>query len=231
VSTRTWFRIGYWRVLVHDAHPGVFAFHSGLMIDADGHPEAYHPTPGKGLDLLANAGRRGNWWGLSCDPYGEPYVQVEGDPAPGYYVSTTALEDPAHPPRSPRRFVHSGEVPFIVLPSAPRLGAHLGDLCMVLNAGNGESSAAIYGDVGPSFHLGEGSMALAKNLGVNPSPIHGGVGHGIVTFVFKGTAGEYPASLQGMAEAANGHFRAIGGYAAAKGWFPLMPWEKGSQET
>ncbi len=80
-----------WRVTGEDA----FFFEAGMTIDADGAPDAYHPD-NTGTDHLANAGRPGNWWALATDtgqPSGQPVVQGPGDPNPGFYVSTTALED------------------------------------------------------------------------------------------------------------------------------------------
>src|SRR5258708_1149439 len=68
---------------------------SNLMIDADGSPFAYAPADSglPALDYLGNAGHPGRWYGIACDKKGVPYVQTVGDPAPGYYVSTTALMD------------------------------------------------------------------------------------------------------------------------------------------
>src|ERR1041385_3104569 len=77
--------------------PSVFFYESGLMIDADGAYRAYHPDDKPGLDNLGNAGRPGNWWALVTDngePSGNPIIQGASDPAPGFYISTTSLEDP-----------------------------------------------------------------------------------------------------------------------------------------
>src|SRR5271165_3204735 len=67
----------------------------GMQIDADGSPRAYNPVSSKGLDALGNAGRPGNWWALATvngKSSGKPVIQGPSDPAPGFYVSTTALE-------------------------------------------------------------------------------------------------------------------------------------------
>lgn len=50
-----------------------------------------------GIDYLVNAGHAGDWWGLSCDGSGTPYVQGKYPPGsyapfPGYYVSGTSYE-------------------------------------------------------------------------------------------------------------------------------------------
>jgi hypothetical protein len=44
-----------------------FFYESGLAIDADGAPRAYHPNDRLGLDSLAHADHRGNWWALVTD--------------------------------------------------------------------------------------------------------------------------------------------------------------------
>jgi Fungal chitosanase of glycosyl hydrolase group 75 len=66
-----------------------------LGIDADGSPHAYHPNGSPpGLDYLANAGKPGNWYGIVTDNQkasGNPVVQGSSDPAPGFYISSTAL--------------------------------------------------------------------------------------------------------------------------------------------
>src|SRR5580704_6176725 len=69
-----------------------FFYESGMTIDADGAPNAYHPD-NVGLDDLANAGTPGRWEGLAKDADGEPFIQGPADPFPGYYVSATALSD------------------------------------------------------------------------------------------------------------------------------------------
>ncbi|MGV3531106.1 MAG: hypothetical protein ACO1QR_01960, partial [Chthoniobacteraceae bacterium] len=98
------------------SHGAYLAWISGLAVDADGSPRAYHPESRKGLDALANAGNPGNWWGVACDARGVPFVQGADDPAPGYYVSTTALCDTRFPASSCRRYVDAETIPYIVLP-------------------------------------------------------------------------------------------------------------------
>jgi hypothetical protein len=55
-----------------------FFYKSGLAIDADGAFRAYHPNDRLGLDSLAHAGNRSNWWALVTDngkTSGRPVVQ------------------------------------------------------------------------------------------------------------------------------------------------------------
>ena len=87
---------------------GSYTFLAGMTIDADGangHDgsgrAAYGPPGTDPLDYLANAGHEGNWWGI-VTVAGRPVVQHAGNPAPGYYISTTsyqregyAITDPA----------------------------------------------------------------------------------------------------------------------------------------
>jgi Fungal chitosanase of glycosyl hydrolase group 75 len=177
-------RIGY--SCVYDLHDGSFIYTSGLAIDADGSPHAYGPH-GLGLDWLANAGRPGDWWGIVTDRHGDPVIQGPDDPAPHYYVSTTSLEDTTQHEASPLRYVDSETVPFIVLPSDNRFGCELGDNAFVFHPANGASSFAIFADIGPVGHLGEGSIKLAQNLQINHDPKHGGCAHGIWTVLFPGS--------------------------------------------
>ena len=144
-----------------------FFYESGMTIDADGAPNAYHPD-NTGLDDLANAGSPGSWEGLAKDADGEPIIQGPNDPYPGYYVSAAALADRLCPFNDPTRYVDASKIPFVVLPGgmARQLGARPGDFAIAFNQRNGKSSYAIFGDVGPYDRIGEGSVALAENLGI-----------------------------------------------------------------
>jgi hypothetical protein len=171
-------KIGPIAVAVTDAEA---TWTGGLAIDADGSPHAYAPAGIVALDYLANAGRPGNWWGLACDHDGRPYVQRASDPAPGYYVSTTALVDRSRPLWDPRRYVDSEAVPYLsVPPELVRFGAAMGSLAIVTYSGR--SSPAIVADIGPAGKLGEGSIALAKALGIPSDPKRGGCADRAVTF-------------------------------------------------
>ena len=59
-----------------------------------------------------------------------------------------------------------------VLPSNFPVNVPLGTKCSVTY--RGKKSDAIYADIGPRFQLGEGSIALAKALGINADPKRGG---------------------------------------------------------
>jgi hypothetical protein len=179
--------------------PGTLAFfyESGMTIDADGAPNAYHPD-NTGLDDLKNAGAPGRWEGLAKDADGEPYIQGPDDPFPGYYVSETALADRSKPVNDPARYVDASKIPFVVLPGgmARQLGARPGDFATVFNQRNGRSSYAIFGDVGPYDRIGEGSVALAENLGIRSDARDGGARRGILYIVFPGSGNGRPRMIE-----------------------------------
>jgi Fungal chitosanase of glycosyl hydrolase group 75 len=199
-------------------------YKSGMTIDADGAPKAYHPKPNdnEGLDHLANAGSPGNWFALVTDngkPSGNPVIQKAGDPAPGFFISMTALEDTTKQRTDPRRYVDSSQIPYIVLPSNHSAGAKLGDFAVVFNGKNGTIVNAIYADIGPTNKIGEGSIALADALGILSSPKTGGTAKEIVYVVFPGSGNLKPRSLVEINTEAQKHFRDWGGIARLKACF------------
>lgn len=192
---------------------GGFFFEAGMTIDADGAPDAYHPDD-IGQDYLANAGYPGNWWALVTDTGasdGTPVVQGPADPNPGYYISMTALEDTTKALTDTHRYVNSNEVPFFVLPFDQRGGARLGDLGLVVNRANGQRSYAIFADLGPSGHIGEGSIALAEALGIDSDPRHGGTGGGVIYLVFPGSGDGKPRTVAEINTETERLFEAWGG--------------------
>lgn len=177
--------------------PDLLVFSSGMTVDADGSPHAYHPKD-KGLDTLRNAGRPGNWDALIMRN-GEPLRQGPNDPAPDFYVSTTSLQDYSQPEHSQSRFVDAETVPYIALPS-DLAGPGLGDLAVVIDTTSGERSGAILADRSPSGKLGEGSIALAKNLRIDPDPRYGGTDEGIVFVVFLDSSNGWPVPARRLSE-------------------------------
>jgi hypothetical protein len=159
---------------------------AGFAVDADGDDMAYAPAGSdlQPLDLLGNAGSPGNWWGITTDPEGNPYIQQSYHRAPGYYVSCTSLANPAFPSSNPDRFMDASQVPFFVLPSGFGQDAKIGDLGLGYNTRTGDNDAMIYADIGPKNKLGEGSVALAKSLKLNPDPRAGGTESRIICYWF-----------------------------------------------
>ena len=220
-------RIGYSNINTLDDDDSAFFYQSGLMIDADGAYHAYHPDGRSGLDYLGNAGQPGNWWALVTDngqPSGRPLIQTAADPAPGFYISTTSLEDENCDRKDPRRYVNAEAVNFVVLPGRLGLGAKLGDFAVVLRPSTGAYDYAVYADVGPASKIGEASIALAAALGVPSSPKTGGVGHGIAYIVFPGSAQNWPLSQPEIDQYGAQLFSKWGGLEKAKACFPDLQW-------
>ena len=170
-----------------------FFFVSGMTIDADGAPNAYGPDD-TGLDDLANAGVPTHWDGIITDRGGNPLIQGESDPFPGYYISCTSLSNQTKKFTDPTRYVDAAKIPYVVLPNdlADHGGARLGDFAVVMNLRNGKSSYAIYADIGTT---GEGSIALADNLGIWSDARRGGQSDGILYLVFPGSGNLQPRTI------------------------------------
>ena len=220
-------RIGYSNVNTLADDESAFFYQAGLAVDADGGPHAYHPDGKSGLDNLGNAGRPGKWWALVTDngkPGGNPVIQTASDPAPGFYVSTTSLEDAAKPAADPRRYVNAEVINYFVLPSKPDLGATVGDFGVIIRPATGVWDYAIFGDVGPANQIGEASIASAQALGLSPSPRTGGTAHGIVYIVFPGSKTSWPLTQEQIDQQASALFANWGGMAKAKDCFSDMTW-------
>jgi hypothetical protein len=97
---------------------------------------------------------------------------------------------------------NADEFPYLVLPMPkPNVtcfqdyGLRLGDLGLVLwspSPGVIKGKAGMYCDHGPWWRVGEGSVAMASAIGVNPDPVRGGVqglkpGHGVMHLMFPGS--------------------------------------------
>lgn len=170
---------------VYEHNPsGAILYKAKMYIDADGSPRAYGPND-SGLDWTANAGYTGNWWGVVTDINGDPIIQGPSDPYPGMYVSTTSLVNSAYGTTNPLRYTNSETVPFYVLPTAlvSLGGIRIGDVGYVYNTVTGQGCYAIYADSGPAGKLGEGSIFLADQIGINSNPRTGGTSSQIIDYI------------------------------------------------
>jgi hypothetical protein len=207
-----------------------------MAIDPDGAYHAFHPDNKSGLEFLANAGGPGNWFGLVTDngsSTGNPVIQTANDPAPGFYISATALEDPSRDRKDPRRYVNSEAVNYIVIPG--RLDARVngqlakpGDFAVVIRPEIEAPAYAVVADIGPAQRIGEGSIALAKALQI-PSDLKQpdrkpGIAQGIIYIVFPASAQGWPLSQQEIDRQAAALFSKWGGIDKAKNAFPKLPW-------
>lgn len=168
-----------------------------------------------GLDYLANAGEPGNFYGIVTDKRGIPIVQGPTDPAPGFYVSATALGNPAYASGNPLRYVDSTTTNYIALPPSAikSLGAKKGDFVVAINWETGKIAGAIFADVGSDRDddLGEGSIALAADLGVTGNPKGGGQREDIVYVVFAGSSKGFPKDPKAVPRDAMIEFAKWGG--------------------
>ena len=88
--------------------------------------------------------------------------------------------------------LNADEDKYIVVPPAIRDGVKgvvMGCLANVTNTKNGRHTAAVVGDIGPHKKLGEISCACASAIGLNPSPVSGGIDEHVIEYVlWPGTA-------------------------------------------
>lgn len=206
---------------------GVF-YLSKMAIDADGSPNAYHPTPGKGLDSVKNAGFGSSCSVLVCKTPGKPkdgYVTIPSGPFQGFFVSQSTLEDKTKDRTDHERYVSATQVPYLAVTGsvAKKLKLAPGDLAYAINLKNGERSGAIFADIGTENTLGEASIALADRLKVPSSPINGGAGYQIfyLTFPRTGATPPWPRSVDELTKAATERFEKWGGVDRVKACEPV----------
>ena len=172
--------------IIQDAD-GRVHFVADAAIDADGSPRAYNPQ-NTGLDDLRNArDGHGGWCGIVTDAAGRPVLQTANQPAPGYYISPTAWQDPRFNASDPRRYLDSEKIPFIVIENFIRRRARgivLGCRALLTNLETKQSVWAMVGDLGPLYKIGEISIAAAQAIGVPSSARTGGTSKNIIQYEF-----------------------------------------------
>jgi hypothetical protein len=97
------------------------------------------------------------------------------------HSNTTSLMHPdTHRPLDPT------VIPFIALPIGQTRDSQisLGDIYAAYNTKNKKMAFAIFGDLGPRNRLGEGSIALARKLGIPAESPSGGTSEGIIYIGF-----------------------------------------------
>jgi hypothetical protein len=130
--------------------------------------------------------------GMNVDTDGGTSALSRSDPD---YQSQTSMQ------WAGGRSLDADKIPFIVLPPslAQGTGAKLGDLVQV-KMGN-KSTYAIYGDVGPSSKLGEGSLMLAKFLDSRAGP-NNSVSGKVTYTVLPGSGAQFGIRQGGPAKTA-----------------------------
>jgi hypothetical protein len=175
------------------ADSGVVSYVAKMSTDYDGAPKAYGPPGTNPLDALANAGRPGKWWGVLTDAQGNPVVQGPDQPAPGFYVSVTALRKRG-PYEGQYKYIDASVIPYVSIPKALLdLGVRLGNLVKV---SSGASDVfAVVADIGPAGKIGEGSAALKSSLPIPSDGVY-------VYKIYTGVRVSSPYDLSDIREAA-----------------------------
>ncbi len=140
-----------------------------------------------GLDAPENGGHApDDAWGWVVED-GAPLVQGEGDPAPGYLVSTAALRDHRLPESDPASYFDSAGAPGWTLPAQDleRYGVQLGDLALV-SFGPYKIWAQAF-DSGHPAGLLELSVHACSALGIPDCGRAGGVKSGVDIVILPGS--------------------------------------------
>jgi hypothetical protein len=150
-------------------------------------------------------------------------------PAPNFLISGTSLHNDQYPKNDTRHWVDAEAIPYIVLtdyfPGAPpKPRVRLGDCAMVIDLKTGRLSSAIYADGGNA--VGEGSLKLALNLGLDPTASKHPpkvTGYDRVEFLyitFPGANVLPPWDVDEIERVATERFMRWGGTAQVKACFP-----------
>ncbi|OPD49292.1 LysM peptidoglycan-binding domain-containing protein [Bacillus thuringiensis] len=205
--------------------PNPFFFVSKMEVTAAGTPKAFHRNSDLAYEFLNKAGIEGYWWGLVTDSWGNPIEQGPNDPAPGYYISKTALSDCRKPLNDQTRYLDATVIPYIALPARHMMGAKVGDLCKVINTVNNKMCYAILGAIEPDDSLGIGSIALVEKLGIPSSPKTGGSEDGILYIIFpqSGDNACTPKNPEQITEQGEKLFEQWGGMKQVETLFDKFP--------
>lgn len=179
-------------VEIIEQNNGSVTMTSDMDIDADGGKNAYK-VGDSGLEALANGGmgmRNGRVvftksWGPDIAVSGEDGHPMVID---GCVVTKTSYVIPGKDRKTFDAYLDSEKVPYIVVPPCIIRGVKgivMG--CRAIVEFNGKSVVAMVGDAGPKTKTGEGSIALAKLLGIPSSPRTGGIDKPLVKYtIFPG---------------------------------------------
>jgi len=174
-----------------DAGALAYVFFGYVNIDCDGGPQAYGPAGLDAHDYLSNAGDANNgWYGVASRAPNDPLVQdgtiqidtnapmyqgkypvvqqaKNGDPNPGFYVSSTP--HPSGPDYLQSSYIDASQVAFGALSGKFESlgGVKLGDYALAIRHDQYLQSAFYFVDRGgkTSYGLGECSEKVATNLG------------------------------------------------------------------
>lgn len=158
-------------------------------IDADGANgqrggRAAYMVDNMGSELLANGGMKmQNGIVVFAEPWGRDIViHEEGARGPSIFSDNIVASKTAYRFRNkaeddPSAYVDSETVPYVCVPPQIRelaKGYVLGCLAKVRHTLTGKIGWGMVADIGPRSKIGEISIAMARLVGVNPSPRVGG---------------------------------------------------------
>jgi len=112
---------------------------------------------------------------------------IDSDGTGPHHGDRTAQNETTYKPD-----LNADEDRYIVVPPAIRdgvVGVVIGCQAIVLNMTNGKKTDAVVGDIGPHHKLGEISTSCASALGLDPSPVDGGIDEHVIQYLlFPGKA-------------------------------------------
>ena len=112
------------------------------------------------------------WWAKAA---------IDSDGVGPHHGDHTAQEETTYKPN-----LNADVDRYVVVPPAIRDGVKgvvMGCLAHVTDTRSGRHTAAVVGDIGPHKKLGEISCACASAIGLNPSPVSGGVDEHVIEYV------------------------------------------------
>jgi hypothetical protein len=207
--------------------PVAYVFFGHVNIDFDGSPTAYGPdgiTPPPDDDL-GNAGNNAQgWFGLYALSPNDPLVTqgtvildtnpalmkkgkfpviqqaANGDPNPGYYVSTTP--HPSGPGYLQNSYVDASQIAFGALSGKlAALGFNLGDYGLAIRHDQNLQSGFYFLDKGGNtYALGECSHKVGKNLGGSGRGNRFNNNFPVSFIVFPGSGNADPSAVPAIAD-------------------------------
>ncbi|MFS8199931.1 glycoside hydrolase family 75 protein [Streptomyces sp. CWNU-52B] len=161
--------------------------------------DRYRSDDGEPADIDICGGRDAVFWkadmDIDCDGRPGPHCNERTDPL---FSAATAYQ------QSDGRELSAEQLPYVVLPAPSHRwdhhehGIRRGTVAAVVHGDR--VRYAVVGDIGPEDIIGEGSYALARDLGIRSDPRGGGAPSGVTYILFKNSAAS-PIESPGAAAA------------------------------
>lgn len=167
-----------------------------------------------------------SFYGVATEPATDKPCIISEGPYAGYFVSTTSLNNPGVTGDcNPERYLDSLDVPFVIYPGDREFttrGMGLRDIVAIYKPETDKLVFAIVGDRGPRWGLGEGSVAVSKQLrGIETNPetrrqTYAYGAKGVTTLVLTDTRMSGPFSAEAIEAAGRDALREWGGLERLK---------------